>query len=79
MALQRFMKRVIEREIFAPIVEQAGYDPRRAAVRLNWGIPEKPEINVADILKAAEQGLISQEEFRNIVRKIGWELKEQSQ
>ncbi len=79
MALQRFMKRIVEREIFALIVEQAGYDPRKAAIRLNWGIPEKPEINIADLLKAAEQNLISPEEFRNIVRKIGWELKEPSQ
>lgn len=27
MALQRFMKRIVEHEIFASIVKQAGYDP----------------------------------------------------
>jgi len=79
MALQRFMKRVVEREIFKPIIEQAGYDPERAAVRLNWGIPEKPEINMADLIKAAEQKLISPGEFRNIARKIGWEITEPKQ
>jgi hypothetical protein len=73
------MKRIVEREVFKPIIEQAGYDPRRAAVRLNWGIPEKPEINMADLIKAAEQKLISPEEFRNIARKIGWEIMEQKQ
>jgi hypothetical protein len=79
MALQRFMKRIVEREVFKPIVEQAGYDPKRAAVRLNWGIPEKPEVNMADLIKAAEQKLISPEEFRSIARKIGWEITETQQ
>jgi len=45
MALQRFVKRTIEKETFNPIVKQAGYDPQKAAVRLNWGMPEKPDIN----------------------------------
>jgi hypothetical protein len=25
-ALQRFMKRIVEREVFKPVIEQAGYD-----------------------------------------------------
>jgi len=45
-------------------------------VRLNWGMPEKPEVNMADLIKAAEQKLISPEEFRSIARKIGWEITE---
>jgi len=46
-------------------------------VRLNWGILEKPEINMADLIKVVEQRLISPEEFRNTARKIGWEITEQ--
>jgi hypothetical protein len=34
---------------------------------------------VADLIKAAEQKLITPEEFRNIARKIGWEITEQKQ
>jgi hypothetical protein len=33
---------------------------------------------VADLLKAAEQGLIRQEEFRKNAAKFGWQLWEQN-
>jgi len=75
-ALQRFIKRAIEKEVFAPIIEQAGFDSKDAGCRLNWGTPEKPETVVADILQAAQLQLISREEFRIMMKKIGWELAE---
>jgi len=78
-ALQRFIKRIAEREIFSPVIEQAGYDPKEAGARLNWGIPERPEIVVADLIKAAETDLIRPDEFRNIMKDVGWELKELEQ
>ncbi len=74
LAGQRYIKRVVEREVFDPVVEQAGYDPQRAGVRLEWGMPEKPEIVVADLIKAAELQLIRVDEFRNIMKGAGWEL-----
>ncbi len=73
-ALQRFVKRVVEKEVFAPIVQQEGYDPQKASCRLNWGTPERPRIVVADIIRAAELQLISSDEFRGIMKKVGWEL-----
>lgn len=74
LALQRFMKRIVEREVFTPVIEQAGFDARKAHIRLQWGTPEKPVINMAEILKAAELQLISKEEFRTIAREMGWKL-----
>jgi len=76
MALQRFIKRIVEREIFDPVVEQAGYDSKEAGVRLNWGMETKPEIVVSDLLRAGELGLIRPDEFRGIMKKFGWELVE---
>ncbi len=73
-ALQRFMKRAVEKELFTPIIQQRGYDPQKAGCRLNWGIPEKPQVIVADILRAAELQLISPNEFRGMMKKVGWEL-----
>jgi len=73
-ALQRFIKRMIEKEVFTPIVEQAGFNSKKAGCRLNWGTPEKPEIILADMLRAAELQLISREEFRSMMMKMGWEL-----
>ncbi|MEM0313348.1 MAG: hypothetical protein QXQ41_02225 [Candidatus Bathyarchaeia archaeon] len=74
--IQRYIKRTVEREIFKPVLEQAGLDPTEAHVRLNWGVPEKPEVKMADMLRAAELGLIRAEEFRKNAAKFGWELWE---
>jgi len=79
MALQRFLKRIIEREIFVPIAKQTGFDPVKAQVRLNWGMPEKPELTVQDELRAFELGAIRSEELRKMLVKQGWELWESQQ
>ena len=75
--IQRYIKRQVEREIFASVLKQAGLDLAKAKVRLNWGSPKTQEISIADMLKAAELGLIRQEEFRKNAVKFGWELWEQ--
>ncbi|MBC7129675.1 hypothetical protein H5T51_00455 [Candidatus Bathyarchaeota archaeon] len=75
--IQRYIKRIVEREIFTPVLEQAGFNPAEAKVRLNWGTPETPEVVMADMLRAAELGLIRPEEFRKNAAKFGWELWEQ--
>jgi len=75
-AIQRFIKRKIEKEFFKPVIRQAGLDPVQAGVRLNFGTPVKPEIVMTDLLKAAEIGLIRKEEFRKNAVKFGWELWE---
>lgn len=76
---QRDIKRTVESELFEPAVKNAGFDPVKAAVRLNWGTPETPEVNVADMLRAAELQLIRPDEFRKNAVKFGWELTEQKQ
>jgi len=44
MSLQRFTKRIVEREVFVPVIQQAGLEPKKADCRLNWGMPEKPDV-----------------------------------
>ena len=77
--IQRYIKRQVERDIFDVVLAQAGFDPAKAQVRLNWGSPEVPEVVMADMLKAAELGLIRPEEFRKNASKFGWELWEEEQ
>jgi hypothetical protein len=72
--VQRYIKRQVEKEIFAFIVAQNGLDPTKAKVRLNFGSSETPELVAAEIIKAAELGLIRAEEFRKNAVKFGWEL-----
>jgi hypothetical protein len=74
--IQRYVKRQVERELFSPIVSQAGLDAGLAKVRLNFGSPESPELVVSDLIHAAETGLIRQDEFRKNAVKFGWELSE---
>jgi hypothetical protein len=77
--IQRYVKRQVEREIFASVVSQAGFDPAKAKVRLNYGIPETPELKPADLIAAADKGLIRPDEFRRNAVKFGWELWEEKQ
>jgi hypothetical protein len=72
--VQRYIKRQVEKEIFAIMVTQAGLDASKAKVRLNFGNPETPELVPADLIKAAELGLVRSEEFRKNAVKFGWEL-----
>jgi len=74
--VQRYVKRQVERELFAPIVMQAGLDAGLAKARLNFGSPESPELVVSDLIHAAETGLIRPDEFRKNAIKFGWELSE---
>jgi hypothetical protein len=77
--IQRYIKRQVERDIFDVVLAQAGISPSEAQVRLYWGSEKVPEIVMADMLKAAELGLIRQEEFRKNAVKFGWRLWEKSQ
>jgi hypothetical protein len=75
--VQRYIKRQVERELFLPIITQAGLDPVKAKARLNYGSPETPELNPSDLITAADKGLIRPEEFRKNAVKFGWELWEE--
>jgi hypothetical protein len=74
--IQRYIKRQVEHDIFDLVLAQAGLNPAEAQVRLNWGSEKVPEIVMADMLKAAELGLIRHEEFRKNAVKFGWQLWE---
>ena len=76
--IQRYIKRQVEREIFDVAVAQAGLDPFKAQPRLHWGAPKTREVSLADMLRAAELGLIRAEEFRKNAVRFGWELWEAS-
>ena len=84
MALQRFIKRTCEREIFTPLIQQAGLDPAKANCRLNWGT-EKPEVQLKDLIRLAEISATSEtsyvrpEEVRKNLVKAGFELWEKKQ
>ncbi len=72
--VQRYIKRQVERELFDTVLSQAGLNATKAQPRLNWSTHKAPEANMTDLLKATEQGLIRQEEFRKNAVKFGWQL-----
>jgi len=80
MPIQRLIKRDVER-LWIKVIKAASaeLDPVKASVRLNWGAPETPEVIAADLIHAAELGLIRPEEFRKNAVKFGWELWEPTQ
>ncbi len=77
LTMQRFLKRSVERHVFDRVVAQAGLDPARARVRLNWGIPERLDYEkltgmlspLIEILKTAPN-VITPAELRKILREV---------
>jgi hypothetical protein len=77
LALQRFLKRGVERYLFDRVVAAAGLDPQKAQVRLNWGMPESLDYEkltqilsqVTELLKV-DPTVISHAELRNILRDV---------
>jgi len=75
MALSRFIKRVVEREVFTPVLEQAGFDPKEAECRLVWGMPEALDYEkLAAILPYLVElqlnGVIEPSEIRKVLREV---------
>jgi hypothetical protein len=67
--LRRFLKRIVEREVYADLLKSKGMNPIKNPVHLNWGL-EKPEITLA-------VGYLTKSETRNLLRKFGFELEEE--
>ena len=65
MPIQRFIKRDLEM-LWRKVIRStdSSLDPVKAAVRLNWGAPDVPEIEIADVLKAFELRAIRRDEVR---------------
>ncbi len=74
--IQRYIKRHVERELFDTILLQAGLNPAQAQARLHWSPYKTQQPSISDLLQAASQGLIRQEEFRKNAAKFGWQLWE---
>ena len=72
-AIQRYVKRVVESEIFGRVLAERGF--ASGEVRLNWGMPERPELRFSDIHAAYVSGGITREEYRSILRRLGWPLE----
>ncbi len=79
--MQSFVK-FYDEELFSKIIEQHGGDPINANVELHWGMPERPELLINDIINAYQTGLeygspvITREEAREMLRESGWLIKE---
>jgi len=77
LALQRFLKRGVERFLFDRVVAAAGLDPAQAQVRLNWGIPESLDYEkltqmlgqLTELLKV-DPTVIGHDELRKILRDV---------
>jgi len=76
-ALQRCLKRGVERCLFDRVVAAAGLDPQKAQVRLNWGMPESLDYEkltqilsqITELLKV-DPTVISHDELRKILRDV---------
>ena len=83
MYLQRFIARIIEKQVFEIILTQNQTDPVEAGVRIRWGIPDKPEVKMEHIVQLAQISATSgveyltRDEVRSMLSKYaGFELQQ---
>jgi hypothetical protein len=71
--LRRYVKRVVEQQIFAQWLIDEGLDPLKAKVRANWRLLTRPDTNVLlpIVQRSREMKDISQREWRTILSDIG--------
>lgn len=74
-AFQRFYKRILEQEVFIPVLmTQKGWTRDKAAeaqVRLHWGPTTKPEVNMMSLIEMVKSGIITAIEARKNVGEAG--------
>jgi len=78
-AIQRNVKRIVEHEIYDPLLESHGLDPSKNPVRFNWGVPEKPRIELDDINRFYAtpphvEPALSRDEVRRMLRSLGFPI-----
>jgi len=71
---QRFIKREVEK-LWRFIIAEAGYDPVKAHVRLNWGPPGAPDLEqlatiMPHFVRMTEQGVVKPPQMREILRTV---------
>jgi hypothetical protein len=77
LAIQRFLKRCVERYLFNSVVAAAGLDSAKAQVRLNWGMPESLDYEkltqilgqLTELLKV-DPGVVGHKELRKILHDV---------
>jgi len=77
LAIQRFLKRGVERYLFDRVVAAAGLDPAQARVRLSWGIQESLDYEkltqilgqLTELLKV-DPTVVGHAELRKILRDV---------
>lgn len=86
MYLQRFIARIVEKEVFQVLLQQNNIDPVQAGVRIRWGMPDRPEVKMEHIVQLAQisatSGIeyLTREEVRNMLAKYaGFELQTQTE
>ncbi|MHB8603528.1 MAG: hypothetical protein ACYC9R_12915 [Nitrosotalea sp.] len=76
--LQMRLQHVIEVEIYERIIIQAGLDPIKANIVVHWGSKQEPDYTLTDVGNMFDRRLITVSETRKIMRKLGWELEDDS-
>ncbi|MEM2177039.1 MAG: phage minor head protein [Archaeoglobaceae archaeon] len=74
--IQRYFKRIVEREIFTPLIRKAGLSE---TPRLRWGVPQTgvENLTIRDIAMLVQAYVITPKQAIALLRKIGLPIEEQ--
>jgi len=78
-AIQRKLAKIIEKNIYSPILAANNIDIQKVNLKLQWGLPDQPEVTLAQVRFLYEMGLLSWEEARVVIGKSGVPLDKKTQ
>ena len=67
-AFQRYLSNKLKRELYDPILQQSGKDPKKANLQISFGVPDVVSLTVDQVLALYNSKAITVEEFREYIK-----------
>lgn len=67
-AFQRYLANKLKRELYDPILQQMGKDPKKANLQISFGVPDVVSLTVDQVLALYNSKAITVEEFREYIK-----------
>lgn len=77
--VKRQWEQQIEQQIYRPLLEMNGFDFEKAKPEFHWGVPDRVDVDINQIIALVSSGIMSVEEAREAVKQMNLPLSDDEQ
>jgi len=77
--IKRRWEEQIEQQIYKPLLELNGFDIAKTKLEFHWGVPDKTEITLDQVISLVGSGIIDRDEAREAIRQMNFPLADKVQ